>query len=194
MNNPIQEESSREKTLWIVVIPQIIIITICILWIAISPGDNVLPYLSFNSDAILKGLLVGIALASFGYAFYKFSKKTKIFYETTELFEKVLYPTFKSIKLFDVILLSSITGFAEEIFFRGLLFPKIGLILSSLAFGILHMPGKKYWIYSVWATGSGALFAWLFDLTGSLWLPITAHIINNIIGMIMLLRLGKDRR
>ena len=86
------------------------------------------------------------------------------------------------------------SGFNEEIFFRGLLFPRIGLILSSVAFGLLHFPGKKYWIYAVWATCSAALFAYLFFLSNSLWLPITAHATNNLIGMVLLTRMAKGKK
>ena len=85
----------------------------------------------------------------------------------------------------------SASGFCEEIFFRGLLLPKIGIILSSLAFGLLHLPGRRFWIYALWASLSGALFGFLFLTFNSLWIPITAHATNNIIGMMLLKRLEK---
>ena len=187
-------EYTREKTIWMIVTPQIAILLISILWIFFFPKDNVSKYLTCNFQVVLEGFLTGLGLALAGYGFYFFAKKTKKFYETIELFEKVLSPTFKNLKLIDLFLLSFISGFNEEVFFRGLLFPRIGLVLSSVAFGLLHFPGKKYWIYAIWATGSAALFAYLFFLTNSLWLPITAHITNNFIGMVLLTRMAKGKK
>ena len=184
-------EITREKTIWMVITPQIAMLLVSILWIFFFPKDNVLKFFNFSFRVLFEGLLTGFGLALAGYGFYFFAKKTKKFYEAVELFEQVLSPTFKNLKLIDLLLLSLIAGFNEEVFFRGLLFPRIGLILSSIAFGLLHFPGKKYWIYAVWATGSAALFAYLFFLSNSLWLPIIAHFTNNFIGMILLKGLTK---
>ena len=187
-------EFTREKTVWMIVTPQIAMLLISILWIFFFPKDNVSKYFNFSFQVMFEGFLVGVGLALAGYGFYFFAKKTKKFYEAVELFEQVLSPTFKNLKLIDLLLLSFISGFNEEIFFRGLLFPRIGLILSSVAFGLLHFPGKKYWIYAVWATCSAALFAYLFFLTNSLWLPVIAHGTNNLIGMILLMRMANKKR
>ena len=184
-------QHSREKILWMAIIPQFVLLLISIGWIYNLPRDNVLVFLKFDPKALFEGLLTGVGLATAGYGFYRLSKKTKSLCDIAELFEKILAPTFTNLKIIDVVFLSLTAGFCEEIFFRGLLLPKIGIIFSSVAFGLLHMPGKKYWIYTVWATLSGALFGWLFLLSKSLWLPITAHAVNNIIGMVLLTRMKK---
>ena len=180
---------SREKVLWMAVLPQAVLLAISILWIFLIPKYNVSPYLKFSWQPILGGLLVGFGLAMSGYGFYNFTKKTKKFYETVELFEQVLAPAFRNLKLPDVILLSIVSGFCEEIFFRGLMQPAFGIILASIAFGLLHLPGFKFWIYALWAALSGALFGFLFIMTSSLWFPIIAHATNNIIGMILLTKM-----
>lgn len=177
---------TREKVLWLVVIPQMILLSVSILWIFLIPRDNVFIYLKFNFRAILEGVLTGIGLAICGYGFYNLAKKVKKLSSTVELFEQVLSPAFKNLKGIDIVFLSCVSGFCEEVFFRGLLLSRFGLIISSLAFAALHLPGLKYWIYALWAALSGALFGWLFILSGSLWLPISAHALNNIIGMFLL--------
>lgn len=182
---------SREKVIWMVVIPQIILLIISTVWIYFIPKDNVSIYFKFNYKILLCGIVTGIGLALTGYGFYIFSKKTKKFYNTVELFEKLLAPAFENLKILDIILLSLISGFCEEIFFRGLLLPKFGIVLASIAFGLLHFPGLKFWFYALWAALSGALFGYLFIISHSLWVPITAHAINNIIGMILLTKLKR---
>lgn len=190
MNHLSQNTNTRrEKLIWAALSPQFVLLVISIIWINIFPEDNVFKYLKLDLLILLKGIGVGIALALAGYLFYIITKKTKTLSATAELFETMLAPTFSVLKPMDMIALSIIAGFCEEIFFRGLLLPKIGLLISSIAFGVLHLPGFRFWIYAVWATLSGVLFGGLFLITHSLWLPITAHAVNNIVGMFLLKKL-----
>lgn len=82
----------------------------------------------------------------------------------------------------------------EELLFRRVLFgrfldggrPWLGLVLSSLAFALMHeVPGLSanpplatLQLLAVYA-GMGAVFAWLYWRTGTLWAPIAAHAVNN---------------
>ncbi len=79
---------------------------------------------------------------------------------------------------------------AEELFFRGFLFAglrdrwglPIGIALSSALFSVVHfVPGVMLPIAFM-----GALFAWLYQATDSLWPPILLHALYNglaVIGM-----------
>lgn len=181
--------SQREKLIWITLIPQSILLLISIIWINIFPKDNVFKYLHLNLNVLFIGVLTGVLLALAGYGFYKFTKKTNKFSATVELFENMLAPTFKNLKVLDIISLSLISGFCEEIFFRGLILPVFGIVIASVTFGLLHLPGRKFWIYAAWATLSGFILGWLFILSNSLWSPIIAHVVNNVVGMFMLKKL-----
>jgi membrane protease YdiL (CAAX protease family) len=73
---------------------------------------------------------------------------------------------------------ASATG--EELLFRGLLVPWLGVVASSMIFGTLHqIRGRARWGWIVWATVMGLLFAGLFRATGSLVGPIVAHAMIN---------------
>lgn len=195
MENKSQGKSqviTREKVFLAAIIPQSILLLVSILWINFFPKDNILQFLKIDFISVLSGALTGIGLAVAGYGFYRYSKKSKYFYSTVELFEKLLAPAFKNLKVIDIFVLSIVSSFIEETFFRGLLLPKVGIIMSGLAFGLLHLPGTKYWVYMLWATISGIILGYLFVTTNSLWCPITAHIVNNIIGMFMLKKLSKQ--
>ena len=77
-------------------------------------------------------------------------------------------------------LMALASGVAEELFFRGLLTPLVGVLVSSIAFGLLHqVRGRARWVWMAWATAMGLLFALLFELTGSLAGPIVAHVLIN---------------
>ncbi|WP_436045419.1 CPBP family intramembrane glutamic endopeptidase [Pseudoxanthomonas sp. LjRoot143] len=89
----------------------------------------------------------------------------------------------------------------EELLFRRVLFgrlwqggwPVLGLILSSLVFALVHeLPGlngkpmgSTVFLILVYA-GMGAIFAWVYRRTGTLWAPIAAHILNNAIALAVL--------
>lgn len=72
------------------------------------------------------------------------------------------------------------SGFGEELFFRGLLTPLIGVWLSSIAFGLLHqVRGRARLAWALWATSMGLAFALVFVATGSLAGAIVAHALIN---------------
>ncbi|HEY3817462.1 MAG TPA: CPBP family intramembrane glutamic endopeptidase [Polyangiaceae bacterium] len=68
----------------------------------------------------------------------------------------------------------------EEVLFRGLVLPLVGVALSSVLFGALHqIRGSARWGWMLWATVMGALFGCVFAATGSLAGPIVAHAMIN---------------
>jgi membrane protease YdiL (CAAX protease family) len=68
----------------------------------------------------------------------------------------------------------------EELLFRGLLVPLIGVAASSALFGALHqIGGRARWGWMAWAGVMGALFATIFAITGSLLGPLVAHVAIN---------------
>lgn len=85
----------------------------------------------------------------------------------------------------DLIWLGLLPGMSEELLFRGVMLPAIGLnsvglVISSLCFGALHLSGKKQWPYVVWATIVGLMLGLSALITGNLLVPIVAHIITNL--------------
>lgn len=86
----------------------------------------------------------------------------------------------------DLIWLGLLPGLSEELLFRGIMLPALGLnwsglIGSSLCFGILHLSSPRQWPYVVWATIVGLFFGFSVLSTGNLLIPILAHILTNLI-------------
>lgn len=80
-----------------------------------------------------------------------------------------------------LVVLGVASAVAEELFFRGLLVPALGLAFSSIAFGALHqLRGRAGWAWAGWAAVMGFLFGTLFLATGSLLGPIVAHAAINV--------------
>jgi hypothetical protein len=81
----------------------------------------------------------------------------------------------------DVLALAGSSAIAEELLFRGLLVPAIGLLASSLVFGLLHYAprrrGMLAWIPM--AVLMGLALGGLFVAVGGLSAPIAAHFVIN---------------
>jgi CAAX protease family protein len=85
------------------------------------------------------------------------------------------------------------SGIAEEAFFRGALQPRVGLAAASLIFGLAHWPvtrGLRPW--TAWAFATGVGLGALFEVSGSLVAPATAHVLVNAVGLLDLA--GRARR
>src|SRR5262249_27480855 len=83
-----------------------------------------------------------------------------------------------------IVVLGAASALAEELFFRGLLAPTIGLFLSALAFGAMHrLHGRTGFIWASWAGIMGLAFGTIFLATGSLLGPIAAHAAINVMNL-----------
>ncbi len=87
----------------------------------------------------------------------------------------------------DAVLLACASGLAEEMFFRGALQPRVGLVLASLLFGIVHfVPRRDFLPWTGFALCAGFVFGALYDATGNLLAPVVAHAVVNGINLPML--------
>lgn len=86
----------------------------------------------------------------------------------------------------DLIWVGLLPGLSEELLFRGVMLPILGLnlqglIISSFIFGILHFSSLKQWPYVLWATIVGFVLGYTALATNNLLIPIIAHTITNIV-------------
>lgn len=91
-----------------------------------------------------------------------------------------LRPLARGISTTGIVVLAALSALGEELLFRGLLHPWLGLVPQALVFGLVHqLPGKSRWVWVVWATLMGLALGAIFQLTGSLLGPILAHAVIN---------------
>jgi membrane protease YdiL (CAAX protease family) len=84
---------------------------------------------------------------------------------------------FSNTGLFDLILISLLAGFAEEMLFRGVLQAKFGIVIASIIFGLIHCVSPAYVIAT---TIMGFYIGILFWLSGSLLVPVQLHFIYDL--------------
>ncbi|MGH7338501.1 MAG: lysostaphin resistance A-like protein, partial [Myxococcota bacterium] len=93
--------------------------------------------------------------------------------------------------------LAALSGFAEEVFFRGALQPRLGWLAASVLFGLAHYPPRRtLWPWTGFALIAGGMFGALFEVTGNLAAPVTAHAVINAVNLRLLTRVqpGDSRR
>jgi len=169
---------SRTQILIVMGVTAIILLLVAKIWQKL--GDVSLLRLEFTPEACLIGLgLAGgiVAASSLIYRLWPAYRQSADGY-----LELVIRPLVWP----DLIWLGLLPGLSEELLFRGVMIPALGLdltavIISSLVFGVLHLSGLQQWPYVVWAAVVGFALGYVALITGNLLIPIIAHILTNLI-------------
>jgi uncharacterized protein len=159
MNNshtPDLEPLSRTQILIAMAVTSIVLFGVAKLWLYFS--DLQLRPISITLENVGIGIAIGLGitgLSSIVYAIWATYRESADFYLTMVL---------KPLALPDMIWLGLLPGLSEELLFRGVMLPAmgldpIGIFLSSLCFGVLHMTNIQQWPYAVWATLVGMILA-----------------------------------
>lgn len=133
----------------------------------------------------MAGIAAGLVLLAINYAILEYGSRYNAFFQTLKrLIEEDVSPLFKNVDFVAVVIIALVSGVAEELFFRGVLQPQIGLWLSSIVFGLAHIWKKAAVIYGIYAIGIGLILGSLYKLSGNLWVPILAHVVNNFVAIL----------
>ena len=176
--NPEIEPLSRSQILIAMAVTSIVLFGVAKLWLYF--GDLQLRPLTMTVEALGIGIAIGFGLtglSSIVYAVWTTYRESADFY---------LAMVLKPLAIPDLIWLGVLPGLSEELLFRGVMLPALGLdpigiVLSSLCFGVLHMTNVQQWPYAVWATLVGIILAFTMVETGNLLIPIVAHITTNFV-------------
>jgi membrane protease YdiL (CAAX protease family) len=91
----------------------------------------------------------------------------------------------------DALALAVLSGFAEELFFRGAVQGSWGLLPATLLFAVLHTgPGRAFRVWTLFAGVAGLALGGLMVWRGNLLAPVLAHFLVNAVNLRRLLRKG----
>jgi len=173
---PETESLTRTQILVAMGITAVVLLGIAKLWLKFGSASLLPVYWNLNAIVWGVGLSWAIVLASaLLYRFWPAYRQSASFY--LELVIKPLaWP--------DLVWLGLLPGMSEELLFRGVMLPALGLnllglVLSSICFGILHLSSAKQWPYTIWATVVGGLLGASAIVTGNLLVPIVVHVTTN---------------
>lgn len=182
---------NRKNLLIIITAQSLFLVFISLLWMSIRSSeisffdpisfleDDVFKNMIINEDSILKGVYLGSGLFILSNIIVFLTPQLK---KSLKLLDEMIIG---KLETRDAFLIALLSGISEEIFFRGILQNGIGLIPSSIVFALLHFPSKEFLVYSLWTFLAGLFFGNIYEMTGNLFIPIVAHIINNLIALLL---------
>ena len=155
------------------------------IWLRVAGGGS-LGEILLNpvglGPSVAAGVLLGLAIAAVSRAFFSAF--------APDLVREVFVPVFGSLHHRDLPVVSLLPGLGEELLFRGVMQPEIGLAATSIIFGLLHSGFNRQLLrYGLWAALIGALLGSLYLWTGNLWGSIVAHAVTNGVAVVWLKRL-----
>ena len=188
-DHPDIEPLSRTQVLVAMGVTAVVLLFCAKLWLQF--GSVTLLNVRFTTQAILLGLGMAVIItgaSSLVYRLWPAYRQSADFY-----LELVLKP----LVLPDLIWLGLLPGMSEELLFRGVMLPAIGLnavgvVATSLLFGILHLSGSQQWPYVIWASVVGLLLGFGAVATDNLLVPIVAHVITNLLSSYLWKRGNKE--
>lgn len=99
-------------------------------------------------------------------------------------FEELLRSVLGTLDTTQAIGLALLSGFAEELFFRGAVQGAWGFWIATALFAALHTGRQRgLWVWTVFALVAGLLFGGLVILAGNLLPAMIAHVVVNAINL-----------
>ncbi len=127
------------------------------------------------------GVGSGVCLLAANYAIITYGSRYSAFLRNIKkLLDNEVIPLFRQLDATAILVIALLSGFAEELFFRGVLQANVGLWFASLIFGAAHVWKKEAIVYGVYASVIGVAFGACYQWRGNLWIPILAHVVNNL--------------
>jgi membrane protease YdiL (CAAX protease family) len=84
----------------------------------------------------------------------------------------------------EAVALALLSGFAEELFFRGAVQGTLGWLGATLLFAVLHSgPGRAFRLWSLFALLAGGLFGAVMAWRGNLLAPVVGHFLVNAVNL-----------
>jgi uncharacterized protein len=177
-DTPEMQPLTRTQVLIAMGVTAVVLLVVSKTWLHFSQIP-MLP-VRFSMLALLQGLGLGVGISIASSIVYRFWGE----YRTSA--DQYLTMVLKPLLVPDLLWLGLLPGLSEELLFRGVMLPEFGLdflgvLLSSLCFGVLHMSSFKQWSYVVWASLVGIALGMSAVWTGNLFVPIVAHILTNLV-------------
>jgi uncharacterized protein len=170
----------------------VVLLLVSRLWLLLDPTE-MLPLNWAEGRSLLLGMSLGLGItlaSAIAYRIWTSYRQSADFY---------LAMVISPLTWVDLVWLGLLPGMSEELLFRGVMLPAIGLtwfgiLVTSACFGVLHFSGSQHVSYVLWATIIGGVLGYSAIMTGSLLVPIVAHVTTNLVSAYLWKWSGKGSR
>ena len=131
------------------------------------------------SAALGVGILTAAAFSLLNYYLLRLAPAVLGVCSLRQMHREVFRPLFARVGVLEIAGISLAAGVGEELLFRGVLQPELGLIPASVLFGVLHIGGGRQIAFGVWAAICGGGLGILAQATGGWFAPTVAHVLYD---------------
>ena len=150
------------------------------LWVGWREG-TILPTLFVDLQSWWLDALIGVAVGGFLIGLWRVVRhKLTSARELEQQLAELLGPLDRH----EIVALALLSGFAEELFFRGAVQGAWGWFPATVLFTLLHTgPGSTYRAWTAFAGVAGLTLAGLMLWRGNLLAPVLAHVVVNAVNL-----------
>jgi uncharacterized protein len=180
--NEIIKELTNKELLFHLYATQILLLVVSfVLGFILYDGFSYLNYLRWSDLHIVTiGVTTGILVVLIDITLMRWLPSS--YYYDGGLNERI----FKNKNIFHIAWIAAIVAFSEELLFRGIIQTKIGLILASLVFAVIHYRYLFNWFLFLNIILLSFLIGYIYDLTNNLAVTIVMHfVIDFLLGIYM---------
>ena len=161
-----------------------LLLLLALTWIYFQKQLRWTLFIRLDEDKFTLDLVTGLGAAAFIIGLSIFSVKN---FPWGQLLEDELSKVLVPLHVWEIAVIAVLSGVVEETLFRGAIQPVIGLIPTSIIFGLAHfVPRKTFIAWSLYATFAGFLLGSLLELTHNLFPVILAHTVINFVLILIL--------
>lgn len=148
-------------------------------WLEIDP----LAHFAWDRKGLIGGFAATIPMLGLFAVAYRFPLGP--FRKIKQFLIDALGPSLLACRWYDLLLVALVAGIGEELLFRGVLHPKMGIWGSNVVFGLVHFITPTY---AVTAGLIGAYLGWTLDFTENLLASIIAHGLYDFLAFVVVAR------
>lgn len=152
-----------------------------VVWLGLAGGLRLAVFLDPDPRRLAVDLALGAGCAAVLAGGWR---ALRVFVASMRRLEEVIVRWFGPLDGAEIFVLALISGFSEELFFRGALQSSLGWIWATLIFTLLHSgPGRVFRIWTAFALVAGLAFAALTSYRGNILAATVAHVLVNWINL-----------
>lgn len=139
---------------------------------------------ALDGDVLVLSLALTALLVVANFGWFDLARRLRLTPGVFAFFDDLVFPLVRRASFLELLVAAALAGLAEELLFRGLLQPRLGLVPASLVFGLVHGPSLALLPLGLWASAVGLFFGLLYQTTGNLAPPVLVHAFYDAVALL----------
>lgn len=156
-----------------------------VLWIGLDRGRLTMA-MFVDLESVVLDIVIGLAAAVVLLASWRLAHARL---ESVRALETKIVGLLHGVSPAEAVALALISGFSEELFFRGAVQGSFGWLWATAIFAVMHTGSDRgFGLWTLFALVAGAAFAWMTEIRQTLLPAIVGHTAVNAVQLVRLAR------